>query len=165
MTMNLWEPESKRPKAIPRHFQNHVVWSRPSSVVGSRMWLGPRPMPFKRISICVGSSHVINQRLWDFKVPWSPGFCVRSPSKRWFMKIVQMNRKCDPFRCHVRIHVDFTSMLCSLAPLVSEAYCETILDRLRLFHQRECLKCSGHGSRSRVWSGPYHPFAIWWYFI
>ena len=28
MTMKLWEPERKCPKAIPRHLQNHVVWSR-----------------------------------------------------------------------------------------------------------------------------------------
>jgi hypothetical protein len=28
VTMKLWEPKSKWPKAIPRHFQNHVVWSR-----------------------------------------------------------------------------------------------------------------------------------------
>ena len=28
MTMKLWEPKRKCPKAVPRHLQNHVVWSR-----------------------------------------------------------------------------------------------------------------------------------------
>ena len=27
MTMKLWEPKRKRPKSVPRHLQNHVVWS------------------------------------------------------------------------------------------------------------------------------------------
>ena len=28
MTMNLWEPKRKCPKAVPTHLQNHVVWSQ-----------------------------------------------------------------------------------------------------------------------------------------
>ena len=28
VTMKLWEPKRKCPKAIPRHLQNHVVWAR-----------------------------------------------------------------------------------------------------------------------------------------
>ena len=28
VTMKLWEPEKECPKAVPRHFQNHVVWSQ-----------------------------------------------------------------------------------------------------------------------------------------
>ena len=28
MTMKLWEPKRKSPKAVPRHLQNHGVWSR-----------------------------------------------------------------------------------------------------------------------------------------
>jgi hypothetical protein len=28
MTMKLWEPKRKRPEVVPRHLQNHVVWSR-----------------------------------------------------------------------------------------------------------------------------------------
>ena len=28
MTMKLWEPERKCPKTVPRHLQNHVVWSQ-----------------------------------------------------------------------------------------------------------------------------------------
>ena len=130
------------PKALPK--SHSVVTALKCS--GKSYVIGPRSMLFQTISIHVGSSHIINKRLWDFKVPWSPGFCVRPPSKRWFLKIIQMNMKFVPFWCHVRIHVDFTPMLYSLAPLVSRAYYEANLDRLRLFHQWECLKCSGHGS-------------------
>ena len=28
VSMKLWRPKRKRPKAVPRHLQNHVVWSR-----------------------------------------------------------------------------------------------------------------------------------------
>ena len=28
VTNKLWEPKRKRPKAVPRHFQNRVAWSR-----------------------------------------------------------------------------------------------------------------------------------------
>ena len=50
-----------------------------------------------------------------------------------------------PIRCQVRIHADFTSILHSHTLLVPEVQCEANLDRLRLFHQREHLKCNGHG--------------------
>jgi hypothetical protein len=46
--------------------------------------------------------------------------------------------------CHVEIHVDYTSILHSHTPLVPQAECEANLDRPRLFHQWECLKCNGH---------------------
>jgi hypothetical protein len=46
---------------------------------------------------------------------------------------------------HVGIHVDFTSILLSLTPFIPRALCEVNSDRLRLFHQWECLKCTGHG--------------------
>ena len=51
-------------------------------------------------------------------------------------------------RCHVRIHPDdFTSILHSHTPLVPQkrSMKQRNLDRLRLFHQWECLKCNGHG--------------------
>ena len=42
VTMKLWEPERKCPKAVvPRHFRTHGVWS--SSVVWSQKWPGNRP--------------------------------------------------------------------------------------------------------------------------
>ena len=47
--------------------------------------------------------------------------------------------------CHVGILVDITPILHSHAPLVPRAQCEANLDRLRLFHQHECLKWIGHG--------------------
>jgi hypothetical protein len=47
--------------------------------------------------------------------------------------------------CHVRIHVDFYIILHSHTPLVLQVQCAANLGWLRLFHQWECLKCSGHG--------------------
>jgi hypothetical protein len=73
-------------------------------------------------------------------------FCIRLISKRRFLKIVQMTMKHDPIRCHVGIHVDFTSILLSHTPLVPQGSCEANQARDRLFHQWECLKCNdGHG--------------------
>ena len=54
------------------------------------------------------------------------------------------DHKTCSIRCHLGILVGFTSILHSLTPLVPQAQCEANLDRLRLFHQWECLKCNGH---------------------
>ena len=43
------------------------------------------------------------------------------------------------------IHVDFTSILHSLTPVGPSSVGLANLDRFRLFHQWECLKCNGHG--------------------
>jgi hypothetical protein len=51
-------------------------------------------------------------------------FCVRHTSKRWFFNIVQVIMKHVPFDAiiHVGIHVDFTSILYSLSPLVPQYF-------------------------------------------
>jgi hypothetical protein len=55
-------------------------------------------------------------------------FCVRPTSKRWFSKTIQVAMEHVSIWCHVGIHVDFTSILHSLAPLVDP------------FNQRECFE-------------------------
>ena len=57
--------------------------------------------------------------------------------------------------CHVWIHVDFTSILHSLTPLVPQAECEANLDRLYLLHQWECLKYIGDGLSVSCVKWPY----------
>ena len=114
----------------------------------SHMWLGPQPNAISMDFYSCGFSHIIkriNQRLWVFGVSWSPGFVLGLPPRDVFSKIIQVTMKHDPFRWHVGIHVDFTSILHSHTPLVPRALCEANLDRLRLIHQWECLKCNGHG--------------------
>ena len=54
MTMRLWEPKRKCPKAVPRHFHNYVVWHGSSSVT--------RPSTKNAISMnfySCGFSHMI----------------------------------------------------------------------------------------------------------
>ena len=58
-------------------------------------------------------------------------FCVKSTSKLSFE-----NSPSD----RVGIHVDFTSILHSLTPLVPRAQCEADLDRLRLFPPMRVLE-------------------------
>ena len=147
VTVELWGAKRKCPKRPSQDiFQNHVVWSQPSRVVGRHMWSGPLSMLFQRISNHVGCSHMIEYeestavRFQSAVVFYK--FCVRPISKRWFLKTIQPEHETWSIWCHVGIHVDF---FYSLAPLVPQAYCEANLDRLRLFHQWECLKCNGHG--------------------
>ena len=71
-------------------------------------------------------------------------FCVRSTSKKWFLKIIPCDHETRSIWCHVGVHVDFTSILYSHISLVPQAQCEANLDQFDLFHQWECLKCNGH---------------------
>ena len=57
-------------------------------------------------------------------------------------------------RCHVGIHVDFTSILHSPTPLVPQALCEANLDRLSFSTNESAWSEVVTGSQSRVWSGP-----------
>jgi hypothetical protein len=58
-------------------------------------------MLFQWISIHVGPHtwyYRLNQRLWAFRVPWFLGFArIRPTFKRWFLRIVQVTVKHDPF--------------------------------------------------------------------
>ena len=56
VTMNLWEPERKCPKAVvPTHLQNHVVWPRTLKCSVKPCVRGPlNQMLFQWISIHVG---------------------------------------------------------------------------------------------------------------
>ena len=99
------------------------------------------------VFIC-GSSHIrLLQRLWVFKVPWSrSGFPLSLPPRgsfckksKWLCNMIHSMPCRNP--CRLYIHQAFTysfrwSLKCSV---------KANLDRLRHFHQWECLKCNGHG--------------------
>ena len=162
MSQELWpwnceSPKEKCPKAIPRHFQNHVVWlwalecSVKSYVIEplNKMLFS---MNFHSCEVLTHVKITMNQRLWDSRVPWSPGFVLVLPPRGGFWKESRW-----PWRksiwCHVGIHVDFTSILHSRTPLAPYVWCEVNLDRLRLFHQWELLKCNCHGLSVSSWFG------------
>jgi hypothetical protein len=97
--------ESECPKAtVPTHLWNHVVWSRTlkcsvkSYVTGSStkcylneflfMWI----LKHDKKNFKILNSIVVS--VWSAMVSW---FCVRSTSERWFLKIIQVTMKQDPF--------------------------------------------------------------------
>ena len=103
MTMKSWEPKRKCPKAVPTHFQNHVVWSWALKCsVKSYATMPSIKCYFNECLFMQALWHTwlngIKQRLWAFGVPWSHGFVVGlPPSLRWFLKIIQVTMKLDPF--------------------------------------------------------------------
>ena len=121
LTVKLWEPKRKCPKAVPRHLQTHVVGHGPSRVVWSHMRPNPQPNAISMNFYYCMSSHMITQnhvvqsvlcyeRGLECHVSW--WFCVRpTTSKRWFFKIIQVTMKTWSIWCHVGIHVDFTSIV------------------------------------------------------
>jgi hypothetical protein len=107
------------PKVVPRHLQNHVAWSRILKCSVKSMWPGPQPIAISMNFYSCGFSHMIkynwiNQRLWTFKVPWSPGFVLNLPP--W-----SHDHETWSIQCHVGIRVDFTSILHSHTPKVPRA--------------------------------------------
>jgi hypothetical protein len=98
VTMQLWEPKRESPKTIPRHLQNHVVWSqtlkcsvksdvtRPSTKCHFNEFLFMRVLPHETKSMVVNVRSAMVSR-----------FCVRPTSKRWFLKLVQVIMNHDPF--------------------------------------------------------------------
>ena len=118
MTMDLWEPKRKGRKAIPRHLQNHVMWSRilnysvksfvtrPSTIWYFKEFLFMRVLAHDGIERINGCEHLECHGLLVLR--W---FFENSPSdhKTWFI------------RYHVGIYVDFTSILQSHSHLVPQA--------------------------------------------
>ena len=76
MTMKLWELKRKCPKAVPRHLQNHVVWSQILKRSVKPYVTGPSTKcyfnEFLFMRIHTHDINRINQRLSTFGVPWSP---------------------------------------------------------------------------------------------
>jgi hypothetical protein len=136
-----------RPKTLPKSCS---VDHKFSSIVWSHMWLGSQPNTIVQwISIHARSLHVIEYNkpmvVIIQSVVVSQWFCVRPTSKRWFLKIIQVTMKHDPFHVMWTLH----PILHSHTPFVPHAQCEANLDWLDFFHRRGCLKMlssNGHVS-------------------
>ena len=116
VTLKLWEPKRKCPKAVPRHLQIHAMWSRTLKCEVICDWALNQMLfnerLFMRVLTC-DKLKVMNVG----NAMMSQWFCVRPTSKRWLLKIIQVTM----CRCHVEIHVDFTPTLHSHTPLVPQA--------------------------------------------
>jgi hypothetical protein len=77
MTMKLWEPKRKCPKAVPRYLQNHVVllWTLKCTVKSyvARPSIKCYFNEFLFMLVLTHDKIKTYQRLWAFGVPWSPG--------------------------------------------------------------------------------------------
>ena len=125
--------QRKCPKAVPKHLQIHVVWSRTLKCsVKPYMTTSSTKCHFNNIYSC-GSSHMIKQNKSMVLSIWSAivsRFCVKPTSKRWFFNIVQMPMKHDLFDA-------MQDSMQTLHPscMVPRAQCEANLDQLCLFPQ------------------------------
>ena len=135
--MKLWEPKRKCPKAIPRHLQNHVVWSR--------------------ILKCSVKSYVtkpITKCHFSVRSAMASQFCVRRTSKRWFLKIVQVTMRHDPLMscrnpCRLYIHLVVHKLHSSLKHSVRQTWTSSAFST-----NESAWSVMVTGSQSRVWSGP-----------
>ena len=153
---NCESPKESCSKAVPRHLQDHVVWSQ-------TLECSVKPYVTGSSTKCYFYEFLFVRVFTHDNIKQING-CERSechglPVLCWayLQEVVLGNSPSDhktwSIRCHVGTHVDLTSILRSHTPLVPQAQCEANLDRLRLFHQRECLKCNlmVTCSQSRVW--------------
>ena len=100
MTMKLWEPKRKWPKAVPIHLPTHVVWSRTFKCSAKSYVTRSSTETISMNVYSHGSSHMIIQNkptVVNVRSAMVSLFCVRTTSKRRFLKIVPMTMKHDPF--------------------------------------------------------------------
>ena len=100
VTMKLWEPKRKCPQVAPRHLQNHVVWSRILNCSVKPYVTGPSINCYFNEFYSCGFSHMMKQNkptVMSIRTTMVSWFYFRLTSKRWLLKIVQMNMKHDPF--------------------------------------------------------------------
>ena len=90
VTIKLWEPKRKCPKAVPPLLQHHVVWSQIFKCsVKSYVTRPSTKCYFKEflfMQVLTHDKNRINQELWAFGVPWSPGFVLGLPPRGDFWK-------------------------------------------------------------------------------
>jgi len=101
VTMKLWEPKRKCPKAVRTHLQNHLVWSQTLKcrvkVICDRTL---NQMLFSINFYLCRSSHLIcriNQRSSTFGVPRSLNFVLGLPPRDNFWKQSKWPWTHDPF--------------------------------------------------------------------
>ena len=99
-SMKLWEPKRKCPKAVPRHIPKSCsVVTGPKCSVKSYVIVLSTKCYFNEF-YSSGSSHMMKCNksiVVRFRSAMVTRFCDRPTSKRWFLKIVQVTVKHDPF--------------------------------------------------------------------
>ena len=158
VTMTLWEPKRKYPKAAPRHLQNLVVWSRivkcsvKSYVTGplTKCWFNE----FLNMRVLTYDKTKWNQRLWAFGVPCSPGLVLGLPPRggfwkqsKWPWNMIHL----VPCRIPCRLlHPSCIHVLCwSLKHSVKRTWTNSTFST-----NESPWSVMVTGSQSRVWSGP-----------
>ena len=100
VTMKFWRPKRKCPKAVPSYLQIYVVWSQTLNCSVKSYVTGPSTKCYFKKTIVHADPHTwwhrINRWFWAFRFSCSLQFCVRPPSKRWFLKILQSTMTHDP---------------------------------------------------------------------
>ena len=90
---NCESPKESVQKAIPTHLQNHVVCSR--ILKCSVMSYVTRPSTkcyfneFPFMWVLTHDTNRRNERMWEFGVPWSPGFVLSLPPRGGFWEYVK----------------------------------------------------------------------------
>ena len=118
--MRLWEPKRKCPKAVPRHLQHHVVWSRTLECSVKSYVTGPSTKcyfyEFLFMRVLTHDKNRINQRLWAFGMSWSPGFMLGLlprggfwKQSKWPWNLIHSMPCKNPRRLY--IHLAFTCIL------------------------------------------------------
>ena len=83
--------QKKRPKAIPRRFQNHVMWAQVVKCRAKSYVVGPLTKGYFKESLFVWSPNMIKyskSTTMRFRSGMVSQLCVRPTSKRWFLKII-----------------------------------------------------------------------------
>ena len=124
MTVKLWEPKRKCPKAVPRHLHNYVVWSRILKCSVKSYVTGLS-------TICYFNEFLFMRVLTHDKIKQNINCENRSAMvllvlrQAYLHKMVLGNNPSDhetwSIWCHVELHVDLKSILHSHTLLVPQA--------------------------------------------
>ena len=126
VTMKLWEPNRKCPKAVPTHLHNHVVLSRALKCSVKPFVTGRSTKCYFNEFLFIRSLRMIKENkptVVSVRSVMVLRFCIGLPprSSKWVWNNNPSEHETWFIRCHVGIHVDFTSILHSHTPLVPQA--------------------------------------------
>ena len=119
VTMKLWEPKGKCPKAFPTHLQNHILWSRILNCSVMSYVIGPSTKcyfnEFLFMPVLTHDKIELINGLWAFGVPWSPGFVLGLPPRggfwkwsKWPWNMIQLMSCRTPCRLYIYLVVTYS---------------------------------------------------------
>ena len=100
VTMKLWEPQRKCPKAVPTHLHNHAVWSRTLECsVKSYVTRPSTKRYFNELLFTQVLTHDKTEYIHGCERSGCHGLpvYVRPIPKTWFLQTIQVTMKHDPF--------------------------------------------------------------------